>query len=110
MYTPSEAKLQPIAFFEKGFKLDALYQVIFIQPTIRIAMITESLDRKWVDGALHLTAYAHVSIAHAVAWFDTNIVDGVVYGFPRLVGLIGSLTRSFQGEKFSFTFSGPWQE
>lgn len=99
IYTPTEAKLQPIDFFQKGFKLDALYQVIFIRPIIRIAMMTESLDRKWIDGALHTTAYAQVSIAHAVAWFDTNIVDGVVYGFARSVGVIGSLTRSFQGGK-----------
>jgi NADH-quinone oxidoreductase subunit L len=98
-YTPNETKLQPIVFFQKGFKLDVLYQAIFIQPTIRIAMITESLDRKWIDGALHITAYAQVTIAHTVAWFDNNIVDGVVYGFSRLIGLIGSLTRSFQGGK-----------
>jgi NADH-quinone oxidoreductase subunit L len=99
VYTPSDAKLQPIVLFQKGFKLDALYQVIFIQPTMRIAMITESLDRKWIDRALHITAYAQVSIAHVVAWFDTHIVDGVVYSSSRIAGVIGSLTRSFQGGK-----------
>lgn len=99
VYTPSEVKLQPIVFFQKGLKLDTLYQIVFIQPTIRMAMITESLDRKWIDGVLHITAYAHVLIAHVVAWFDSNIVDGVVYGFARFAGVIGSVTRSLQGGK-----------
>lgn len=99
VYVSSEAKLKPIVLFQKGFKLDALYQVIFIQPTIRLAMITESLDRKWIDGVLHFTAYTQVSIAHSIAWFDMHIVDGLVNGLARIVGVIGSLTRSIQGGK-----------
>ena len=88
-----------ILFFQNGFRLDSLYKGTIEQSFIKLSTAAEATDRKWIDGVLHFTAYAHVSIAHAIAWFDTYVVDGSVNTMARITGAVGSLTRSFQGGK-----------
>jgi NADH-quinone oxidoreductase subunit L len=89
----------PAMIIRHTFDLDMLYQKVFINPMIRLASVAAVADRKWIDGVLHVTAYAQVSLAHVVAWFDTTIVDGSVNGLARLAGVVGLVTRSFQGGK-----------
>jgi len=87
-------------FFQNAFRIDSIYKLSVEQPIIKLTTVAETTDRKWIDGVLHFTAYAQVSIAHAIAWVDTYIIDGFVNATAWLGGAIGSFTRSFQGGKF----------
>ena len=62
-------------------------------------MITDTADRKWIDGLIHFTAYTQVALSHVIAWFDRNGIDGSVNVVAKLAGAVGSFTRSFQGGK-----------
>ena len=99
MFVMKNKPATSLLFFQNGFRLDSLYKSTIEQPFIKLAAATETTDGKWIDGVLHFTAYAHVSIAHAIAWFDTYVVDGSVNAMARITGAVGSLTRSFQGGK-----------
>jgi NADH-quinone oxidoreductase subunit L len=82
-----------------GLSFDKIYKIVFEQSTLGLATVAETTDRKWIDGALHLLAYAQVSFAHVLAWFDTYIIDGSVNATAWMAGAAGSLTRSFQSGK-----------
>jgi NADH-quinone oxidoreductase subunit L len=88
-----------IQFIQHGFGLDELYQKTFGVLSLRLATVTETVDKKWIDGILHVTAYTQVVIAHGIAWFDQYIVDGLVNMGAWFAKLLGSFTRSFQGGK-----------
>ena len=87
------------AFAQNNFGLDLFYQKFIGTAFIKISSITESTDKKWIDGALHATAYFHVAFSHIIAWFGQVIIDGLVNGVATLTSGIGSFTRSFQGGK-----------
>lgn len=88
-----------VPFLEQGFKLDMLYQKTFGVISLKLASLTETTDKKWVNGVIHFIAYTQVVIAHGIAWFDHYIVDGVVTTGAWLAQSLGSLTRSIQGGK-----------
>lgn len=99
LYVLKKNIIQAKPLFQNGYGMDVFYKRTIEQSTLKLATISETIDRKWIDGFLHFTAYAHVSIAHLTAWFDKNIVDGSVNAWAWLAGLLGSFTRSFQGGK-----------
>lgn len=86
-------------FLQNAFQLDWLYGIIFGRTVMKLSAVSETADKKWIDGLLHFTAYAQVSIAHVVAWSDKYIIDGIVNAAAWLSGTVGSFTRSFQGGK-----------
>jgi len=88
---------ETIFFFQHGFLMDAFYKKTFGVFTLKLSTVTDTIDRKWIDGILHLTVYGQVVFAHGVAWFDRHIVDGIVNTGAWLVKRTGSVTRSFQG-------------
>jgi NADH-quinone oxidoreductase subunit L len=69
------------------------------RPTLKIAAILDTVDRRWIDGFLHGIAYVQVTIASLTGWFDRAIVDGIVGGFVSIAQGTGSLIRSFQEGK-----------
>jgi NADH-quinone oxidoreductase subunit L len=81
------------------FYLDTLYGFMVGKTTLQLAWVTDRFDRRWIDGALHASAYAQVTIANLTGWFDRAIVDGVVNGLARIAQWIGALIRSFQEGK-----------
>jgi NADH-quinone oxidoreductase subunit L len=83
----------------KGFYLDEVVNWISRKVIFNISRITDGLDRRWLDGAIHITAYAQVIVAHFTGWIDRAIVDGSVNGVAGVVRSVGSLTRSFQAGK-----------
>jgi NADH-quinone oxidoreductase subunit L len=85
--------------FQRAFNVDALFRKFIERPSLYAATTASSVDRNWIDGILHFTAYTQVTIAHFIAWIDKYIVDGLANGMAWLSGLIGSFTRSFQGGK-----------
>lgn len=86
-------------FLQQGFGIDTLYQKTVGTFVLKLSALSETTDRKWIDGTLHFMAYAQVGFAHAIAWFDRYIIDGIVNLGAWLAGLVGSFTRSFQGGK-----------
>lgn len=94
-----KASPKAVRFIQNGFGLDTAYQKTFGSFSLKLASVTERVDKKWIDGIIHLTAYAQVAIAHGIAWFDQYIVDEIVNTGARLAKSLGSLTRSFQGGK-----------
>jgi NADH-quinone oxidoreductase subunit L len=82
-----------------NFYLDKLYFMVVGKPSWRLAEFTDYLDRRWIDGFIHVSAYAHVTVSHLAGWFDRAIVDGTVNGIASLSRGVGNFTRSFQGGK-----------
>jgi NADH-quinone oxidoreductase subunit L len=92
--------IKPVSTFaQKNFGLDTFYEKFIGKAVIKLSLITESTDRKWIDGAIHATAFTNVAFAHFIAWFDKVFIDGFVNGMATFVSGIGSFTRSFQGGK-----------
>jgi NADH-quinone oxidoreductase subunit L len=81
------------------FTMDAFYQRSFGSFTLAGAQAVNFLDKKCIDGIIHGTAYAHVTLAHFAGWFDRTVIDGLVSIFASSVSLLGSFSRSFQGGK-----------
>lgn len=86
-----------LSIVQNGFGIDWFYQKTIAPWFIKLAFVTDSADRKWIDGFLHLLAYAQVSFAHGVAWFDRTILDGIVNLGAWLAKTVGAVTRSLQG-------------
>ncbi|MCD9019545.1 NADH-quinone oxidoreductase subunit 5 family protein [Parachryseolinea silvisoli] len=87
------------AVLQQAFYVDKVYLWLATRPVLALAFFTEKIDRRWIDGFLHFTAYGHVTLAYLTGWFDRVIIDGSVNGMAWLVRTIGSFTRSFQGGK-----------
>lgn len=90
---------QAVYSIQQGLGIDVFYQKTVGVFVLKLSTLAETTDRKWIDGAIHFTAYAQVGFAHAIAWFDTYIIDGIVNVGAWLAGVVGSFTRSFQGGK-----------
>jgi len=94
-----QASAKSFTLFRNGFGVDSFYQKIVGSAVLALASGATKTDKKVLDGILHFVAYAHVSFAHGIAWFDQYIIDGVVDTSGRFVKWIGSITRSFQAGK-----------
>ncbi len=99
MNATKDKPVNSITFLQHAFGLDLFYEKVVGQSATRLAALTETTDRKWIDGFLHVTAYTQVSFAHVIAWFDKYIIDGIVDAMAWISGVVGSFTRSFQGGK-----------
>lgn len=86
-------------FIEDGYKLDSLYQATFGRGANKLSNAVDFTDRKVIDGAIHVSAYGHVTFAHAIAWIDKTLVDGSVRFFAGMVRWVGGVTRSYQTGK-----------
>jgi NADH-quinone oxidoreductase subunit L len=84
---------------EKGFYLDHVYHWMIKNVGLTTTRLTLQLDKKWIDGFIHTTAYTQVLIAHITSWIDRVWVDGTVNGFASFVRGVGTVTRSFQDGK-----------
>ncbi|HEY9005259.1 MAG TPA: NADH-quinone oxidoreductase subunit L [Ohtaekwangia sp.] len=80
-----------------AFYLDTIYSYVIGKPVLKMADLAEYFDRKWIDGLIHASAYAQVTVAHFIGWFDRAVVDGAVNGVAALSRSVGNFTRSFQG-------------
>lgn len=86
-------------FIEEGYMLDKLYDTTIRSLTAKLAYAVNITDKKVIDGAIHASAYGHVTFAHVVGWLDKNIVDGMVRFFAGVVRWIGGFARSYQTGK-----------
>ena len=86
-------------FLIKGFYLDRLYHATIARSATYLSQMTMRIDVRWIDGGIHMIAYAQVTIANLVGWFDRFIVDGLVSLSSRMVQGAGAFIRSFQEGK-----------
>jgi NADH-quinone oxidoreductase subunit L len=93
---------------EKSFYTDVLFNAFYVDRLtdwmtknigLKVPTITITLDKKWIDGFIHATAYVQVLIAHVTGWIDRAFVDGTVNGMASFVRGVGSVTRTFQNGK-----------
>lgn len=78
---------------------DNLYHWLFVKTTMLLARFFQYADTNWVDGWVNQLAFAQKTIARAVAWVDTKIVDGGVGFVVRWIGIVGKMTRAVQNGK-----------
>lgn len=81
-----------------GF-LDAIYQYLIINPTLRLATQLNRSDGRFVDGAVNGAGISAVVLSHLTNRLDRYGVDGLVNGAAWLAGRLGRLTRSVQNGK-----------
>ncbi len=89
----------PVSLLLNNFYLNRVYALLVVKPTSQLANLADHLDRKWIDGFIHTTAYLQVVLAHFTNWFDRAIIDGSADGAAGVARGIGSFTRSFQNGK-----------
>ena len=94
-----QARFDRNKVLENAFYLDLIYQRSFGRIVKAGSGTVNYIDKKWIDGFIHGSAYAHVTLAHISGWIDKAVVDGSVNGLARMAGWVGSMTRSFQGGK-----------
>lgn len=94
-YVRRSAGIHAPLFYE-AFYFDKLIHRTVEVPTRMLALTTRHLDTKWIDGAIHTSAYAYTIVAHVVGWFDRFVIDGLVDGFAWSARTIGYSIRRFQ--------------
>lgn len=80
-----------------AFYIDRAYTSVIGRAVPAMALAVTSIEKRWIDGAIHAAAYGQVILAHVVSWVDRVLVDGTVNATARLTGFGGKITRSFQG-------------
>ena len=66
-------------FLRNKWWFDELYARLFVRPALAIAGVAAFIDRRWIDGFIHLVA--RVTRGLSVAWdrlVDQSIIDGAV--------------------------------
>ena len=94
----SRNKFPAASALEKALYINQFYQWS-TKSILRFVKVVPRVDREWIDGFIHASAYAQVLIAHITAWFDRALIDGTVNGFATVVRGVGTVTRSFQDGK-----------
>ncbi len=84
--------------FKNGYYLDRLYDKAGKNTTLALAYTAQKSDQG-IDRFIHVMAYAQVTFAHLLAWFDRWIIDGSVNGAAWMARQTGALARSFSGGK-----------
>jgi NADH-quinone oxidoreductase subunit L len=81
------------------FYIDAVYSRMSVYMINPLTTLARNLDLKFIDRAIHFNAYATVTSAHLLAWFDKKIIDGIVHLSVGTASAVGALIRSFQAGK-----------
>lgn len=84
--------------FKNGYYLDRVYDKAGKNTALTLAYTAQKSDQR-IDGFIHVLAYAQVTFAHLLAWFDKWIIDGAVNGIAWMARQTGALARSFSGGK-----------
>jgi NADH-quinone oxidoreductase subunit L len=86
------------SLLREAFYFDTIINRSFEVPVMKAAGLMQVVDKRWIDGAIHVTVYAYTIVAHVVGWLDRIIVDGFVDGMAWSVKLVGYWSRRFQRE------------
>ncbi|GAL83055.1 hypothetical protein MYP_281 [Sporocytophaga myxococcoides] len=98
-YTPGkEEKSNVTKLLGHNWYLEKFYYQVMVVPGFKIAFYTTKLDYlidKLIDGA----AIAYVVLSHIAAWFDKNIVDGLVKFMANFAAFISGIFKNIQSGK-----------
>jgi NADH-quinone oxidoreductase subunit L len=101
----AKASMHPVSrFFFNNWYFDKAYYYLLVVSGFRLATIFRYLDKKIIDGAIHVFAIWTVVFAHILGWFDRAIVDGIISLSVFLAGRGGAVTRSIQMGKIQSYF------
>ncbi|WP_183566302.1 NADH-quinone oxidoreductase subunit L [Mucilaginibacter sp. SP1R1] len=81
---------------------DALYKRFIVKPLVRFGSTCFWIDRRIIDGLLHLVAHISGYIARASALTDRYVVDGFLHLMAAIVQSIGNFVRRFQSGKVQY--------
>jgi NADH-quinone oxidoreductase subunit L len=97
------AKFKPLyTLLYNKYYFDELYNLILLQPILKIASFLWSFDAKVVDGAVNGTGWLTMIGSEINHWFDKWIVDGAVNGSGWLVRQFGGILRYLQSGRVQF--------
>ncbi len=82
--------------------IDDFYHKIIIKPILVLSMSVFWVDRRVIDGFIHLFAKIVFALAKLANWTDHYIVDGFLNLIVSLVNLIGNFARRFQAGKVQY--------
>ncbi|WP_225975032.1 NADH-quinone oxidoreductase subunit L [Anseongella ginsenosidimutans] len=83
-------------FLSRGWYLDPVYNAIFVRPVLWLGNSMQAIDKKLVDGFLHLLERLVRSLSKVAAWLDKVIVDGLVNAIGGRARSLGDFFRGFQ--------------
>ncbi|MDN5285112.1 MAG: NADH-quinone oxidoreductase subunit [Mucilaginibacter sp.] len=105
------ARPNSFAFPQSGFLyrlsynqwyIDDIYKRFIVKPVLRLGSVCFWIDRRVIDGFVHLLAHVSGYIAKLSAWADQHIVDGFLHLLTRIVQRIGNFARKFQSGKVQY--------
>lgn len=82
--------------------IDRFYKRVIVKFVIWLSSTLYWIDRKVIDGFVHLLERIAQCIAKATAWCDKYIVDGVLWLAVELVQYIGNFARRFHNGKIQY--------
>lgn len=80
------------------YYVDELYARIFIRPSqvFSDVVVSQFIDRRLIDGLLHLTARIFIWIGDFLKLLNMWLIDGVGDGIPEYIGRFGAWFRRIQ--------------
>jgi NADH-quinone oxidoreductase subunit L len=88
-----------LSIFSNGYFFDSLNEWLIAKPSVVLATAIERVDKRFIDGALHLAAYATTAVAYLTGWVDANLIDGTVNAAGRVSTVTGRVARSISNGK-----------
>jgi len=78
------------------YYIDEIYEILFINPCIRLSRLSFKFDLGVIDAGVNAVAQVTVIIGKIKSWFDKYIIDGAVNGLAKTVRLSSGLLRRVQ--------------
>jgi len=98
-YTSDKAEKSNVTeLFGQNWYLEKFYYKAMVVPGFRLAFYTTKIDYL-IDRLIEGVAITYVVLSHIVAWFDKNIIDGLVRFMANLAGFISGLFKNLQSGK-----------
>ncbi len=84
--------------FGQNWYLEKFYYKAMVVPGFRLAFYTTKIDYL-IDRLLEGAAITYVVLSHIMAWFDKNIIDGLIRLMANLAAFISGFFRNLQSGK-----------
>ena len=78
------------------YYIDEAYEFLFINPCIKLSILSDKFDSRIIDGAVNGTAWVMIIISRIKSWFDLYIIDGIVNLTAKVTGLFSRSLRLAQ--------------
>lgn len=85
-----------VLFLQNGAYIDRLYEMVFIKPILKLAVVLKWLDRHVVDALVDGIAKLAITLAKISDWFDRKVIDGFVNLIALIAKRFGDLIRISQ--------------